>query len=102
MRSIDKFVLVSVLVAAILIEAWWFLAPFNRMAASYRRTERMTALREWATTRTPQTQAVWDRERQLLDTHFGWINLGVFAAIVAEGTLAVFIIRRRVPHDSAA
>src|SRR5689334_22064905 len=102
MRSIDKFVLVSALVVAILIEVWWLLAPTNRMAASYRRNERMTALRQWATKRTSETQAVWDRERQLLDTHFTWITSGLVTAIVAEGTLAVFIIRRRVPHANAA
>lgn len=102
MNSTQKIVLVAVLVAAILAEVWWLLAPTNRMAVSYRRTERMTALREWGTAHTPETQAAWDRERQLLDAHFGWISLGVFAAIVAEGMLAVFIIRRRVPHANAA
>ena len=102
MRSIDKLVLVGVLVAAILVEVWWFFSPINRMAVSYRRTERMTALREWGTARTPETQAAWDREHQLLDENFRLISFGMLAAIVAEGTLAVFIIRRRVPHANAA
>ncbi len=98
MRTIQKAVLVSVLVTAILIKVWWLLAPSNQMAASYRRTERMTALREWGTRRTPESQAAWDRERHLLDAHFSWISLGVFAAIIGECTLAVFIILRKVPH----
>ena len=96
MRSIDKYILVSVLVAAILVEILWLLAPFNLMSVSYRRTERMTALREWVSARTPETNAIWERERYLLNVRFAWIKLGIFAGIVAEGTLAVFIIRRRV------
>jgi hypothetical protein len=89
------------LVVAILVEILWLFAPINRMAVSYRRTERMTALREWAAAHTPETQAAWDRERQLLDAHFRWIILGISVAIVAEGALAVFVIQRRVPHANA-
>jgi hypothetical protein len=100
MRSINKFLIISVLVATILVEASWLLAPFNHV--SYRRTERMKALREWAAARTPETQAVWESERRLLDTHLAWINLGVFSAMVAGGALAVYIIRRRTPPANAS
>jgi hypothetical protein len=99
MNSAQRFVLLAVLVSTILMEVYCLLTPVNTMAAACRHTERMKALREWATARTPETQAAWDRERHLVDVHFDRIHAGVIAAIFAEGILAVIVIRKRASRE---
>ena len=65
------------------------------MADSFRRNERMAALRIWATTKTPESKLQWDQERQMLSRHQGFelvVNLGVFLSIEA---FLIYQFRRR-------
>ena len=96
-HSSDKRLLIAVLLIAMCLELAWLLWPrLNLLADPHRFRERRQAMGEWGRQRTPESRAVWDRERQLLHEHQQRIALLVIAAIVVEGLAVTLIVRRSI------
>jgi hypothetical protein len=92
----NKRLLVVVLLIAMCAEAAWLLWPRNLLADPYRFPERQQAMGECGRQRTPESKAVWDRERQLLYDHQERIALFVIAALVVGGVVVTLIVRRSI------
>lgn len=90
-----RIVLLILIIAVAISGAVLLLEPRIVMADSFRRNERMAALRTWATTQTPESKLQFDHERQLLRRHEDFeslVNLSVFLSIEA---FLVYQFRRR-------
>ena len=65
---------IAAIVVAIVLELLWALTPYNLDADAYRYTARRAAFIQWARSRTPETKAALDQERQLLQEHFARVR----------------------------
>ena len=85
------FVLILILQAAWL-PAWALGPRFNSYRDPYRFAERRKALMEFGDKQTPDSQAAWDKERELLARHQrSKILLGVATFLVIDG-IAIYYL----------
>jgi len=65
----------------------------------YRRAERMTALQDYTTTRSPETKAALDRELTLMHKHEDWKTYLVDASfLIASILIAYLFLKRESPR----
>lgn len=80
-------------VLIVIAQVGWIVSPrLNKLSHSYRLAQRRKAMYEWRQTNTPESRAIWDRERELLDAHLGIQSMLILAAFVIVDGVGIYLL----------
>lgn len=83
----------ALFILILIVQVGWLLSPrLSKLSHPYRLAERRNALLEWGRTKTPESKAIWDKERMLLDSHLGIQAVLVLAAFVVVDGVGIYLL----------